>query len=235
MKNQFLTVWRALRVIAAATALFGSIPVVAQMNLATLSGTTIDQSDALIQDAKVTARNTATGVESTVETGKGGTFRLLDLSHGTYEITAKHPGFEQVEVSNVALHIGDEKSLTLKMTVGAESQHIEVNADQEALTSTAGSVSTVISQQFVKNLPLNGRSFQDLVLVTPGVVTTSPQVGLSNGNSGQFSIYGQTLNSNSYQLDDVSANTGTGGSYGYSNVGAPITSPASQTLDMLLT
>jgi hypothetical protein len=219
MKNPFSTVRRALGIVVVAISILTSVPVIAQMNLATLSGSVVDHDGALIPGAHITARNTATGVERTVESGKEGSFRLLDLSPGTYNITAVHPGFEQVEISNVPLNIGDEKSLTLKMTVGAESQHVEVTADQESVTSTAGSVSTLISQQFVKNLPLNGRSFQDLILLTPGVVTTSPQVGLSNGNSGQFSINGQTLNSNSYQVDGVSANTGTGGSYGYSGIG----------------
>ncbi|MDW5265497.1 MULTISPECIES: carboxypeptidase-like regulatory domain-containing protein [Acidobacteriaceae] len=117
MKNPLLTVRRALRIVATA-ALLSSTLTVAQMNLAILSGTTIDQDGALIQDAQVTARNTLTEVERRVETGKRGTFRLLDLSPGTYDIRAKHPGFEQVEVSNVALHIGDERKQLLKITFG---------------------------------------------------------------------------------------------------------------------
>src|SRR5438874_10438711 len=76
------------------------------------------------------------------------------------------------------------------------------------INTTDASVSTVIDQTYVKNMPLNGRSFQDLILLTPGVVTSSPQSLSGLGTNGEFSVNGQRTESNYYTVDGVSANVG---------------------------
>ncbi len=85
------------------------------------------------------------------------------------------------------------------------------------LNTTDASVSTVVDQRFVENMPLNGRSFQDLISRTPGIVTQSPQISnQSPGTSGDFSVNGQRTESNYYTVDGVSANTNAGYATGYS-------------------
>src|SRR6202035_4347553 len=81
------------------------------------------------------------------------------------------------------------------------------------VNTESAAVSTVVDQAYVKNMPLNGRSFQDLILLTPGVVTASPQasqLGINTGvgRSGEFSVNGQRTESNNYTVDGVSANVG---------------------------
>ena len=100
----------------------------------------------------------------------------------------------------------DPTQLTLK--VGSAQQSITVDGSGLTLNTTDGSVSTVIDRKFVENIPLNGRSFQDLILLTPGVVTNSPQSPGGVGSAGEFSVNGQRTESNVYTVDGVNANTG---------------------------
>jgi hypothetical protein len=86
---------------------------------------------------------------------------------------------------------------------------VTVQGGAPVLNTTDASVSTVVDQNYIANMPLNGRSFQDLILLTPGVVTNTPQQGGTVGSSGEFSVNGQRTESNYYTVDGVSANTGT--------------------------
>jgi hypothetical protein len=120
-------------------------------------------------------------------------------------------GFANVSVDNVLLNVGDDKTLEVTLQIGAQSETVSVNGDQSTINTTDGSVSTVIGRQFVANIPLNGRSFQDLISMTPGVVTQSPQTtNTSPGSGGDFSINGQRTESNYYMVDGVSANATAG-------------------------
>jgi hypothetical protein len=85
---------------------------------------------------------------------------------------------------------------------------VTVEGGASMINTTDASVSTVIDHSYVENMPLNGRSFQDLILLTPGVVTNSPQITSANGSSGEFSVNGQRTESNNYTVDGVSGNTG---------------------------
>lgn len=103
------------------------------------------------------------------------------------------------------------------LTLGSVSESITVAASGVNVNTTDASVSAVIDRKFVENIPLNGRSFQDLISMTPGVTTASPQVGSGAGSigaTGDFSVNGQRTESNSYSVDGVSANIGSGNGYG---------------------
>src|SRR5262249_8115943 len=90
------------------------------------------------------------------------------------------------------------------MTLGAESETVTVEAGAPLVNTESGTVSTVVDHEFVENLPLNGRSFQALLMLTPGVVLTATAFD----DQGQFSVNGQRADANYFTVDGVSANFG---------------------------
>jgi hypothetical protein len=109
------------------------------------------------------------------------------------------------------LNVQSAVALNFVLPIGATSQSITVEAGSSPLNTTDATVSTVIDRNFVENIPLNGRSFQDLISMTPGVVTQSPQTQYqAPGQNGDFSVNGQRTESNNYSVDGVSGNISAG-------------------------
>jgi len=176
-----------------------------------------DTSGALIPDAAVVIRNAETNQEQRAQSGKTGTASFSFLKPGHYKLVVSKRGFSDVSVDNILLNVGDEKLLQLVLKVGSADQAVTVDASGLTINTTDASVSTVVDRKFVANMPLNGRSFQDLISMTPGVVTASPQGTQGAGGvgvSGDFSVNGQRTESNYYTVDGVSANVGAGNGYG---------------------
>jgi len=178
----------------------------AQLETATLSGTVMDLSGAVVAEAQVQATNSDTNVTVTTSTNRSGVYVIPSLKPGRYRITVTKVGFKQVNVTDVILNVQDVVSRNFNLEVGAVSESISVTADQLNIDSTDAAVSTVVDRNFADNLPLNGRSFQTLIQLTPGVVLTP----YSNYDNGQFSVNGQRADSNYWMLDGVSANVGIG-------------------------
>jgi len=129
------------------------------------------------------------------------------LHPGHYLISARKPGFKTVTVTQLELNVQDNVVRNFALQVGSIAETITITADDLHINTTDGTVSTVVDRQFAENLPLNGRSFQTLIQLTPGVVLTA-----ANGNdTGQFSINGQRGSSNYWMVDGVSANVGING------------------------
>src|SRR5207253_10846638 len=142
--------------------------------------------------------------------------------------------FKSIVKSGIELHVQDLVSINLALQVGSVSESTTVEGGAPMINTTDASVSTVVDQTFVKNMPLNGRSFQDLILLTPGTITQSPQAsgaGTGLGMTGEFSINGQRTEANYYTVDGVSANVGTfGGGIGLQGAGPSGSVPASTAL-----
>ncbi len=172
-----------------------------QSTSATLSGTVEDQNRAVVPGATVTAENKITGLKRRAITNGEGYFTIPLLPPSAYSVTAQAEGFSPVQVSNVVLNVGDQKALQIQLKAGDVNAAVQIT-DQEALISESPSVGTVVNRQFVENMPLNGRSFQSLIILTPGVVAAKATFG----EQGQFSINGQRTNSNYFTVDGVSAN-----------------------------
>lgn len=178
---------------------------------ASLSITVSDVSGAVIQGATASLRNSDTNQLQTSLSNKSGGASFPFLKPGHYTLAVAKSGFSEVTVGGILLNVGDEKHLQLTLKVGTESQSVTVDASGLTINTTDGSVSTVIDQQFVANIPLNGRSFQDLISMTPGVVTQTPQAtNQLVGGQGDFSVNGQRTESNYYTVDGVSGNVGAG-------------------------
>ncbi len=174
-----------------------------QTATATLSGTVLDPNGAVVPAANITVTEMATGVQRTAATSEQGYFTIPLLKPSTYLLQVEHPGFMTAEVKDLILNVGDERALKIQMKVGDIKETVNVTTESSRISETVG-VGTVVDRKFVENLPLNGRGFNSLVELTPGVVTAKS----SFNSQGQFSVNGQRSSSNYFSVDGVSANTG---------------------------
>ncbi len=174
----------------------------AQGGLATLSGTVTDESGAVIPGAEVTIENRATGLKRTVTTNISGVYLFPALKPDTYTITAQKDGFAPIEFKDIVLNVGDEKGLKIQMKVGDVSAEVTVDAGV-VLSNETAAVSTVVDRNIIENMPLNGRTMQPLIQLSPGVVPLQ-----TSGEPNGFSVNGQRPSANYTIVDGVSANTG---------------------------
>jgi len=179
----------------------------AQSTNASLAGRITDPSKALIADAKISAVSVGTNVRFESTSNGTGTYNLANLPPGPYRLEVARTGFKTIVKPNVILHVQDALEIDFEMEVGSESVSITVEAGAPVADTESGTVSTVIDRDFVDNLPLNGRSFQALISLTPGVVLTATTFD----NQGQFSVNGQRADANYFTVDGVSANFGVTG------------------------
>lgn len=175
-----------------------------QSSTATLSGTVEDQNGQVIPNATVTISDLAKGLERKAVTNSSGGFTFALLPASTYNVLVESAGFATVRLTDIVLNVGDQKAVQVALKVGDVNAAIEVRPDA-SLIDESPAVATVVDREFVENLPLNGRSFQSLITLTPGVVTVPS--GSTNA-TGQFSINGQRASANSFIVDGVSANFG---------------------------
>jgi len=175
-----------------------------QNESATLSGRVTDPSGSAVVGAEVVLTNTETNVEMRTKTNGAGLYVLTGVHPGKYRVAAGATGFKVLIKEGLVLHVQDELAENFALTLGTVWETVTVTADATRVNTTDVSVSTVVDRNFAENLPLNGRSFQSLIQLTPGVVLT-----VNNGiDTGQFSINGQRANSNYWMVDGVSANIG---------------------------
>jgi hypothetical protein len=177
-----------------------------QTETATVSGRVTDQQGGLVQGVELVITNVDTNLSSRQTTNTDGLYVLSGLKPGRYRISVTKGGFRSINLTDVILNVQDSISQNFKLRVGSVSESVTVVADAANVNTTDAAVSTVVDRQFAENLPMNGRSFQTLIQLTPGVVLAT-----TNGHdSGQFSVNGQRAASNYWMVDGVSANVGVG-------------------------
>ena len=175
----------------------------AQSATATLRGIVVDENDAVVPAVNVAVINVSRGILRHAMTDESGDFAVPLLPPGSYTVKAEHEGFNTTEIRDVVLNVSDETSLKITLKVGrVADQTVEVVESTSSVDEAPG-VSTVVDRQFVNNLPLNGKSFQSLITLTPGTVLTKSNNGFEQG---QFSVNGQRSNANYFTVDGVSAN-----------------------------
>ena len=174
-----------------------------QSSTATLSGTVMDEAGAVIPAVNLTLLNLSTALQRHATTNQEGAYIVPLLPPGRYSMTAERDGFTTVEIRNVVLNTGDQLALRIKLKVGEIGESVIIVEDPASIQQSAA-IGTVVNRHFVENLPLNGRSFQSLFELTPGVVLTRA----SFNEQGQFSVNGQRANANYFMVDGVSANFG---------------------------
>ena len=176
----------------------------AQSELATVFGRVTDQSGAVVPEAEVEIKNVETGLSVVRTTNSDGLYSIPSLHPSHYLISIRKAGFKTVTLTELTLNVQDNVARNFQLQVGSISESITVTADAYNVNTTDAAVSTVVDRNFANNLPMNGRSFQTLIQLTPGVVVATSS--LSDG--GQFNINGQRANANYWMLDGVSANIG---------------------------
>jgi len=180
------------------------VPAFAQMETATLSGVIQDPKGAVVPDVEVTATRIETGTAITTKTNGAGIYFFTNLMPGHYHLQISRAGFKAIAIKEFELHVQDKLEQNFSLEIGSISEVVTVNGDSLGINTTDGSVGTVIDRNFVSQLPLNGRSFNTLLQLTPGVVIAPSNTSAS----GQFSINGQRTNANYFTVDGVSANFG---------------------------
>ena len=186
--------------------LFSASFVRAQSPNGTISGVVFDPTGAIITGADITAVNDATRVLYSTTTNNDGVYVLPNLPPGSYRIQVSKIGFKTLIKPDIVLNVQDALAINFNLLVGAASETVTVPGGASLINADNGSVSTVIDQNFVESLPLNGRSFNTLLQLTPGVVI-APSNNFGD-NPGQFSIAGQRTDANNFTIDGVSANFG---------------------------
>jgi len=181
-----------------------SVPVSAQMETATLSGAIADPNGRIVPDVEITATRIETGAVVTTKTNGAGIYVFTGLMPGHYHLMVRKPGFKEIVVKEFQLYVQDKLEQNFSLEIGSVSESVTVRADDLHINTTDATVSTVVDRQFAENLPLNGRSFQTLIQLTPGVVLTPS----TNYDAGQFSVNGQRASANYWTVDGVSGNIG---------------------------
>ncbi|HEY1501212.1 MAG TPA: TonB-dependent receptor [Acidobacteriaceae bacterium] len=189
----------------------------AQNETATISGQIVDPSGALVRGAQVELHNQLQGTKSMTVTNDAGIYLFTGVEPGHYSVTVRKRGFSQVDLVGLTANVQDHIEQNFKLQIGSVSESVTVEASHVNINTTDASVSTVIDRDFVENMPLNGRSLQDLMVLTPGVTLVG---ALGNGGvqgpgvAGELVVNGQRTEANSFSVDGVSANVGTGSGFG---------------------
>lgn len=174
-----------------------------QLSTASLSGTVADEQDAVVEGAKVKLRDRAKGYARELTAEANGSFHFAQLPAGSYELLIEKSGFAIARFPALVLNANDQRSLRVRLRVAAREETLTISSEAP-LVSESPAVATVVDQKFIENQPLNGRSFQTLINLSPGVVLAPS--GLVT--QGQFSANGQRTGSNYLTVDGVGANFG---------------------------
>ncbi|MEW5976644.1 MAG: TonB-dependent receptor [Acidobacteriota bacterium] len=178
----------------------------AQSTYGLIVGVVTDETKAVVPGATVTAKNEATNIERVVETSDQGEYRITNLLPGNYTVTVEKQGFKKASTTGVIVRLNESVRADFAMQVGEITQTLEVSVSAQLLETSNSTVGTVVTNEKIVELPLNGRDFTQLTLLIPGA---SP--GASAG--GFFIIGGQTVavtgnrsDQNNYTLDGVNNN-----------------------------
>ena len=183
-------------------------PIASAQSGGSIWGSVSDASGAAIPGATVTIKNTETGEKRTVVSDETGKFDAPALPVGHYELTASKTGFRTNATTGVTLVVGQREEVTLTLQVGDVHQTVEVHGQASAVAVTTEDVSGLVGERQVKDLPLNGRSYDQLLTLNPGVVNYTSQragsVGTSNSVVGNmFSASGRRPQENLFLLNGV--------------------------------
>jgi hypothetical protein len=180
--------------------LLGSALAVGQVYYGGIAGVVIDPSGATIPSVQVTITNTGTATVFHVTTNQAGEYSVGQLIPGTYSVKAEVSGFQSEVVNDVKVDVGSVSNVNVRMQMGQVTQQVEVTAAAPVLDTTTATVGTVVGNQAVTEMPLNGRSFTSLLQLVPGSVATGNSFQATGSN---YQISGNRSGSNMFQLDGV--------------------------------
>jgi hypothetical protein len=172
---------------------------------ASIAGSVQDASGGAVREATISVKSQETGATRTVTTDDSGNYRVLSLPLGPQELKAEKQGFKSVVRTGVNLAVGQEAVVNFRLEVGDLVQQMSVSEEAPVVNVTTASVSGVVDERQIKELPLNGRSFDALIALNPGTINysalKSPNTSTSNGNT--FSVAGRRTSENLFLLNGV--------------------------------
>jgi hypothetical protein len=186
----------------------------AQFETAALVGTITDGSGGVVADALITATNVDTGVTMTRRTDTNGRYEFVTLRIGNYLITAEKAGFAIALAENIRLEVGARQRVDLGLQVGQLTERIEVSAAATLLETDTSQRGQIITGEQTRALPLNGREYSSLALLTTGVRLSALNTGGFTPREGSFNVNGLRSTFNNFMIDGVDNNA-----YGTSNQG----------------
>lgn len=174
----------------------------------TISGTVTDPSGAAVSGARVEVKNLETGAVRATAADETGYYEVLHLSSGRYEVRFAKDGFKELIQAGIGLAVGQEVTLDVRLQVGEISQQVQVNSDAPLVGRTPLDVSGLVAEQQVKDLPLNGRSYDLLLTLNPGIVNFTSEktggTGISNSTTGNnFAVSGNRPQQNLFLLNGI--------------------------------
>src|SRR6202142_1067613 len=175
---------------------------------ATLSGIVMDPSGAAVVGAEVTAKEVDTGITRTTTANDAGRYDLFELPVGLYEVHVRKQGFSEEVRTGIQLVVGQEAIVNLSLRLGQVEEQVTVNENAPIVSTTTSDISGLVGEQQVKDLPLNGRSYDLLMLLNPGVVNFTWEktggIGISNSTtSNMISVSGNRPQQNLFLLNGV--------------------------------
>src|SRR5580704_1089502 len=168
-----------------------ALPAFGQIDRGAITGRILDSSGAVVPSATVTITNKATGVAVTTSADADGEYQVLTLIPGTYTVKATAAGFESVLRDDIHLHVQDLLSIDFALKVGSVNAEIVVTARESMLETQTADLGSVVNEQRINDLPLNGRRYADLALLEPGVASitlrlTRPPTDLAPTGTASF-------------------------------------------------
>ena len=207
-KEKFYRLIVALILVLPIVAIGGTTAVHAQIVGGTISGTVKDASGALLGGASVTVRQVETGATRLLTTDEAGRFHAPSVPVGIYSVTVAHEGFATLRRTSISVVVG--QSLQLEFALGLDSVHqdVVVDATEASVNITSQQTSGLIDERQVKELPLNGRSYDQLLTLNPATVNYTGQrsggIGTSNSSVGNmFSVSGRRPQDNLFLLNGI--------------------------------
>jgi hypothetical protein len=179
-----------------------AVPLAAQVGTSGLSGVVTDPQAGVVSGAAISALNVGTGQQRTATTDAKGEYTIPDLAAGTYTIQLSAAGFKKVLKSNIVLQVGTPVVLDFNLTVGAASETVTVQGSDSSVATTSPELATVVDQKQVRDIPLNGRNFEQLIQLAPGVQpVTSTGKSAFIGRNDTYSISGSRNEGQAILLD----------------------------------
>src|SRR5437870_2323670 len=195
--------WRRI-LLGLGVLMMSSLAAIGQLTTGTIAGTVTDQSGAAVPGATVTLKNTDTGISRTVQTRENGKYEALSLPAGSYEVSASLSGFRTAVHTGIGMAVGQNAVVDFALQVGEVSQTVTVTGETAQIETTTATVSNLVDEKKVTDLPLNGRDLTQLSFLQPGVTKSPAGAGAFSGLGDKLSVAGSRGNQNIYLLDGVS-------------------------------
>src|SRR5215831_10942354 len=194
----------------------------------TIAGTVLDPSGAAVPGASITATSLTTGLTRTTTSSVDGGYIFPLLPAGPYSITLEARGFRRFEQKGIVVETDKSSTVSIKLEIGSTTDTVSVEANAELVETRTGTLSKVVTQQSIIELPLNGRNAASLVLLAPGTSDLTAGNARGSGDTQQTATYpgGQSISSNGARADDINYNLDGGSNQDhYTNVNNPFPNP----------